>query len=325
MFWVLFWVAQLQVPLGLDAFVPVPDQNPLSSAKVELGRLLFFDKRLSRDHTVSCATCHVPEKAFSDGQRVAIGVEGRQGMRNSPSLFNRAYSSFLFWDGRRSALEEQTLDAIQNPLEMDLSLQQLEERLFSKQYRGAFRRVFAGEPTAPNAAKALASYVRTLFSGDSAFDRFEHGDRTALSAAAQRGLSLFRVKGNCAACHTGPLFTDGSFHNTGVSWEEAPLDYGRFNVSRKEADRGKFKTPSLRDVDQTAPYMHNGSLATLEEVLDFYNHGGKPNPNLDRELRPLNLTTEEKSDLIHFLRALSGAGAARKAWVGAAFDIRFSQ
>ena len=309
----------VHVPLGLDEFIPIPEENPRTAAKVELGRQLFFDKRLSRDNTVACATCHVPERAFTDGKRVAVGIEGRFGRRNALSLFNRSYGRSFFWDGRAKALEEQPLEAIFNPKEMDLTLEELDKRLnelnelnrlsregATKSYRERFEEVFDERPTAQNVAKAIATFVRTLLSGNSPFDRFEHGDASALSDAAKRGLQIFRGKGNCIACHSGPLLSDEDFHNTGVSWGKEPVDLGNFEVTKKDADRGKFKTPSLRNVALTAPYMHDGSLATLEDVIELYNRGGQPNPNLDRELRPLGLTAEEKRDLAEFLASLSG-------------------
>lgn len=330
-----------------------------TSAKVELGRQLFFDKRLSRDGTVACATCHVPERAFADGRRIAIGIEGRVGRRNVPTLLNRAYGRTFFWDGRAKALEEQPLEALLNPNEMDLTLEGLGKRLSElpglsegKSYRERLEEVFVYElasipnassprPSPPsdgregvvlgatplrgiihgqklddldpasqmavqNAAKAIATYVRSLLSGNSAFDRYEHGDSSALSAAAKRGLQIFRGKGNCIACHSGPLLSDEEFHNTGVSWGKEPHDSGRLEVTHREQDRGKFKVPTLRNVAQTAPYMHDGSLATLEDVIEFYSKVANPNPNLDREVRPLNLAAEEKANLIAFLKSLSG-------------------
>lgn len=256
---------RLPVPPGLDLFVPVPDDNPPTREKAELGRQLFFDKRLSRDGTVACATCHIPEHAFSDGRRVAVGIESRVGRRNVPTLLNRAYGRTLFWDGRAKALEKQPLQAILNPKEMDLTREELETRLNElkelsglhegKSYREHFEEVFgtersageAAEPVSPgesaagatryevgrtsrsaatpeNAAKAIASFVRTLLSGNSAFDRFELGDANALSDAAKRGLQILRGKANCIACHSGPLMSDEDFHNTGVSWGKEPLD-----------------------------------------------------------------------------------------------------
>ena len=301
---------QLRVPLGLDEYVPIPDENPLTAQKVKLGKQLFFDKRLSRDGTIACASCHLQERALTNGERVAIGIQGRQGLRNVPAIFNRAYGKSFFWDGRASSLEEQALEPIQNPKEMDMTLSDLEIRLFeNKEYTEQFQNVFGGKPTAQNAAKAIASFVRTLLSGNSAYDRFEHGEQNALSASAKRGLQIFRGKGNCIACHVGPNFTDEKFHNTGVAFKDTTTsDWGRYAVTKFERDKGAFKTPTLREVSRTAPYMHNGSFASLQEVIDFYNQGGIQNPYLDEEIRPLKLTEQEKEDLIEFLKSLTGEG-----------------
>jgi len=299
---------RLRVPLGLDEYVPVPDDNPIRSEKIDLGRRLFFDKLLSRDNGIACASCHKPEHAFTDGQRVAMGIKGLKGNRNVPTLLNRAYGRSFFLDGRVTSLEEQALEPIQNPKEMDMSLIELEKRLMEdREYREDFERVFGSNPTAQNAAKAIATFVRTLLSGNSAHDRFVHGDRNALSEAAQRGLQIFRGKGNCIACHVGPNFTDEKFHNTGVAFKDTTLpDWGRYAVTRIDRDKGAFKTPTLRNISLTAPYMHNGVFTSLEDVVGFYDKGGILNPYLDEEIRQLKLTKQEKEDLIEFLRSLTG-------------------
>ena len=274
----------LLIPLGLDLYMPVPEDNPITDGKVDLGRRLFNDRRLSRDGAVSCATCHDPERGFSDGRAVAQGVFGRVGRRNAPALVNRGYGRSFFWDGRVATLEELVLKPIQDPNEMDLTLAE------------AGARVGLG---VSELSHALASYVRSLLSGDSPLDRFVDGDRDALSAEQQRGLQLFRGKAGCTGCHVGPTFTDERLHNTGVAWKDGRLaDDG--------ASRGDFKTPTLREIDRTAPYMHDGSLATLEDVVEHYDRGGRANPYLDEELRPLRLTIEEKRGLVAFLRSLSG-------------------
>ncbi len=276
--------ALIAIPLGLDLYMPVPEDNPVTREKVALGRRLFFDRRLSRDRSISCATCHDPERAFSDERATAVGVFGRQGRRNAPALINRAYGRSFFWDGRVPTLEEQVLKPIQDPNEMDLTLEEASARV---------------KLESATIARALASYVRSILSGDSPFDRFVNGDRTALTPEQQQGLQIFRGKGNCTACHVGPNFTDERLHNTGVAWKDERLaDQG--------AGRGNFKTPTLREIARTAPYMHDGSIATLEDVIEFYNRGGNSNPYRDPELRPLNLTTEEKQALVAFLRALQG-------------------
>lgn len=297
---------RLRVPLGLDEYVPVPEDNLLTAEKVELGRQLFLDTRLSRDSTIACASCHKRELAFTDGHKVAIGIRGSKGIRSVPSLVNRAYGKSFFWDGRVTSLEEQALEPIQNPKEMGLTLPELERRLRSDQeYEEAFQKVFESSPSAQNIARAIASFARTLLSGNSPFDRFVNGDRNALSESAQRGLQIFRGNGNCIACHSGPLFSDESFHNTGVSWGKQPKDFGRYEVTKKEDDHGKFKTPSLRNVALTAPYMHDGSMATLAEVIEFYNRGGNLNPYLDSEIKPLHLSVSERVHLFDFLQSLT--------------------
>jgi cytochrome c peroxidase len=296
------------LPLGLDAYMPVPDDNPQTPAKIALGRRLFFDTRLSADGSVSCASCHDPARAFADAKRVSTGVLGRAGRRNAPALLNRGYGSAFFWDGRASTLEEQVLGPIENPTELGARVDDAVASLRGDAaYASAFGEVFGRQPSREDLARALASYLRSILAGDSPVDRFLAGDRTALSAQAQEGLRVFRGKGNCTACHLGPTFSDERFHNTGVAWQADVLkDEGRAAITRKAEERGAFKTPTLRHVADTAPYMHDGSLSRLEDVIDFYDRGGHPSPHLDPEIRPLRLTTEEKSALVLFLRSLSG-------------------
>lgn len=272
------------IPLGLDLYLPSPENNPITAEKIELGRRLFFDRRLSRDGSISCGSCHDPEHAFSDGRAIAIGVFGRIGRRNSPALINRGYGRMFFWDGREATLEEQVLKPIEDPNEMDLPLAEAGSRLG----------LGPGD-----LSRALASFVRSILSGNSPFDRFVNGDRTALTVQQQAGLQLFRGKANCTTCHVGPNFTDERLHNTGVAWHD-----GRFTDIG--AGQGNFKTPTLREVARTAPYMHDGSLATLEEVIEYYDRGGNKSPGLDAEIRPLHLTVAEKQSLIAFLRCLNG-------------------
>jgi cytochrome c peroxidase len=279
-------------PLGLDSHIPTPATNPLTREKIALGRKLFFDKRLSSDGTLSCASCHDPKLSFSDTRPLARGIGGAEGTRNSPALINRGYGSEFFWDGRASSLEELALQPIGNPKELGNTIEEVERRTGLK---------------AADLADALSSYLRTLRSGDSRFDRYTAGQKSALNVLEKEGLKVFRGKGGCTACHIGSNFTDERFHNTGVAWQDDRLaEDGRIAVSEIDRDRGAFKTPTLRDLTRTAPYMHDGGLATLDDVIEFYSKGGRPNPNLDAQLRPLDLSTAEKLALAAFLRTLTG-------------------
>jgi cytochrome c peroxidase len=306
--WIATAAAGLQVPLGLDAFMPVPEDNPLAPNKVALGRELFREPRLSRDGRVGCATCHDPKRAFTDDRRAAVGAFGRVGPRRVPRIVNRGYGRSFFWDGRSATLEEQVLQPIQNPKEMDLRLDEAVARVRDvPRYRELFREVFGRDVGPMDLARALASYVRTILAGDSPYDRYVAGDAAALGEEERLGLRVFRGKGNCTLCHLGPNLTDEGFHNTGVAWNNGRFqDEGRYEVTRSERDRGAFKTPTLREVARAAPYMHDGSLQTLEDVVAFYDRGGTPNPNLDPEVRPLGLAGEEKRALVALLRSLSG-------------------
>ena len=286
----------------------MPPGNPLTEAKVALGRELFFEPRLSRDRAVACATCHDPTRAFTDGRAVSVGVFDRRGARSVPSLVNRGYGKSFFWDGRTTNLEEQVLRPIQDPTEMDMTLDEVVSGLRrDRHYTTLFQAAFERTPNRDDLGRALASYVRTILSGDSPVDRYMYGSGEGLSDQARRGLRLFRGKARCANCHFGHIFTDEDFHNTGVAWSDGEwLDDGRFEVTGEETDRGRFKTPTLREVARTAPYMHDGSIATLEDVVEFYDRGGNSNPYLDPQVRPLRLTGDEKRALLAFLRSLSG-------------------
>ena len=300
--------AEIRLPLGLDLYRPIPEDNPVTAEKVKLGKKLFGEKLLSRDRSLACKGCHQPKKAFTDGRAKAIGVYGRQGSRSVPTLVNRAYGRSFFWDGRTSTLEEQVVKPIESESEMDMTVGEAVDRLKRKsRYRKMFQQAFHREPNGEDLARALASYVRTIYSGDSPFDRYVYGKRGALSDQQRRGLRLFRGKGNCTACHIGPTFSDEKFHNTGVAWRDGKLqDEGRFAITGEAELKGAFKTPTLREVTRTAPYMHDGSLATLKDVIDFYDDGGRKNPYLDPEIRPLRLTKEEKTELLAFLKSLTG-------------------
>jgi cytochrome c peroxidase len=288
--------------------MPVPDTNPLTKEKIELGRKLFFDAVLSRDRTIACATCHDPKLGFTDDKPVAVGAAGQKGTRRSPRLINRGYGKLFFWDGRAASLEEQVLQPIQNPIEMAMTLDQVQARLRADRgYAAEFQATFERPPDASTLQQALASYVRTIVSGNSPYDRYTAGDSAALSAAQRRGLDIFRGKGNCAVCHLGPNLTDEGFHNTGVGWKDGPSkDQGRAKITAEPADTGAFKTPTLREIASTGPYMHDGSLAALADVIEFYDQGGEPNPYLSTEMQRLDLTAKEKADLLEFLKTLSG-------------------
>lgn len=306
----------IKQPLGLPP-VPVPAGNPETEDAVALGRKLFYDKRLSSDESVACATCHNPLLAFTDGQKQSRGVGGKIGTRNAPSLINAAYAPFQFWDGRAPSLEEQAAGPIANPIEMN----QTHEICVSKleaypAYKAQFQKAFGPGPvTIGKVENALASFERTLISGNSPFDRYQFGgDQHALSPSAIRGLAIFRDKnkGNCATCHTigekDALFTDGKFHNIGVSVnaEGELTDLGRYDVTKIDTDKGAFRTPTLRNIAKSAPYMHDGSLKTLKAVVDFYAGGGNSNPYLDREIKETKLTGQERTDLVEFLESLTG-------------------
>ena len=296
------------IPLGLDLYLPIPEDNALTAAKVRLGRDLFRNAILSRDRTIACASCHDPRRAFTDGRSLAVGVEGKVGTRNAPTLINRAYGRSQFWDGRAHSLEQQVLEPIENPRELGAGVGTAVRRLVSSPlYRLRFRVAFGRDVNAQDLARALASYVRTILGGDSPFDRYANGIANALSDEARSGLEIFRGKAGCSTCHSGPTMSDERFHNTGVAWQGGEWkDLGRFLVTGAAQDRGAFKTPTLREVDRTAPYMHDGSLSTLDAVIDYYDRGGNPAPSRDADLKPLGLTADEKRQLIAFLRSLTG-------------------
>ncbi len=297
----------LKMPLGLQedaAFIP-PD-NPLTADKINLGKQLYFDKRLSADGTIACVTCHAPDKGFSDGHLTSTGIKGQVGGRNAPVTINRLFSQEQFWDGRSPSLEDQALGPVQNPIEMGHTLQEMVATLDKLQgYREQFKKVFGTPVTKEGVAQAIASFERILLCGNSAFDKFKAGDHNALTKSAQRGLTLFSGKANCVACHTGFNFTDEGYHNLGVGMDKPDPDLGRYDVTKKESDKGAFKTPTLRNIAASAPYLHDGSAKTLEDVIEFYDKGGIKNPNLANEMRPLKLTTQDKGDLAAFLKSLS--------------------
>lgn len=346
---------EIKMPLGIPIELWtyfVPNDNPVTAAKVELGRKLFFDARLSADGKVSCASCHDPGRAFTDGRKVAEGIGGRLGTRNSPTLFNSMFSTGQFWDGRAGTLEEQARMPLTNMDEMgNVSLDEVRTKIAAvPEYVRGFQQVFGGPVTIDGFAKAVAAFERTLVSGDSPVDRYLAGDMNALSESARNGLILFRTKARCAVCHvfnlnfaafaTFPFFTDGNYRNTGVavnfsgfnalarramaaardesgdalgalSKHERAGELGRFVTTGNTLDVGAFRTPSLRNVELTAPYFHDGSAATLADVVRFYVKGGNENPNRDWQLEPVPLSESEQRDLVEFLKALTSDDARR--------------
>ena len=292
-------------PLATFAAMTIPADNPISSAKVDLGRQLFFDARLSGDGALSCYSCHLNEKGLSDGRSTAVGAFEKALTRNSPTLWNIGYHHTWYWDGRADSLEGQALAAWKggnmgaaNYEEIVAALNGIEE------YRQQFQAVFGEDATADNVPKALASYMRTIVSGSTPWDTWQAGDDSAISEAAKRGAEVFK-KANCENCHSGVLFTDLQFHNVGIGMDAADPDVGRFTVTEIEMDMGAFKTPTLRDVSDSAPYFHNGSVATLEDAVRIMVNGGIANDYLDStNLQPAGLTEEEISDLVEFLKAL---------------------
>lgn len=334
----VFGAFALYLPKGVLEPV-IPPDNPLTSEKVELGKRLYFDKRLSADGTVSCASCHDPTKGFADGRPVAVGIRNQAGARNSPTVLYAGFSEVQFWDGRAPSLEEQAKQPLINPVEMGQPSHEAVVKAVRSipDYPPQFQKAF-GSPdvTIERIVQAIAAFERTLAPFASPFDRFLAGEKDAISDSAKRGFQLFLGKARCVTCHefnaAFPFFTDNKFHNIGVAMKgnfeqlareaqsiqakgkeaEAVLSHkpgvealGRWIVTREPKDIGAFKTPGLRNVALTAPYMHDGSLKTLEEVMEFYNKGGEPNPNLDGGMRPLGLTPEEIADLVEFMKSLT--------------------
>ncbi len=339
----------------------IPEENPMTPEKVALGEKLFFDTRLSVDDTVSCATCHDPKHAFAEPKPVAEGVQGKKGARNTPTILNSMFNEEQFWDGRAKTLEDQAKLPIINPVEMAMpSHEDLEKKLRAiSEYPPLFEKAF-GTPdiTIDRIAQAISAFERTQLSGDSPFDEFFFLKKEdALSPSARRGWELFQGKARCITCHefnsSNPFFTDYTYHNIGVAMTnerfnelarqaqriveggtlteeqidtlalaEGSSELGRFLVTGSLKDIGAFKTPTLRDIALTAPYMHNGSQKTLREVIEFYNKGGEPNPNLDGGIQPLELTEQEIDDLVAFLESLTSKRVARMAETGKSMPWR---
>jgi cytochrome c peroxidase len=315
-------VAVPEAPLGAEINLASLAEPP-TPERVRLGRWLFYDKRLSADNSVACATCHRPEYAFSEPTPVSTGIGGQRGRRKAPSLINQADALLphFFWDGRAGSLEDQALGPIGNPIEMGMENMPnaLGEKLSAIEgYRPYFREAFGSdEITGQRIAKAIVAYEQTRMSGNSAWDRWRYErDDKAVSDQAKQGHELFFGKAKCRQCHAGNNFTDSKFHNLGIGWDPVTKQFsddGRFVVTRNEADRGAFKTPTLRDVTKHPPYLHDGSVTTLREVVEIYNRGGKKNPNLDVKMEPLGLSPTEVEAIVAFLESLEGEGYQDKA------------
>lgn len=331
-----------ELPFGLAAgaaLIKGVEENPLTRAKIELGRQLFFDPRLSSDFSVSCATCHHPDNAYARDTQFGIGVDAQEGGRNSPPAYNRILSGAQFWDGRAATLEDQAVGPIANPIEMGSSHDACVECLKSiPGYQTQFDKVFGDGINIDNVGKALATFERTLVTGPTHYDYYEivRNFETQFDAeelefleedapelyeqyqaakaktkdmpeSAKRGREIFFTdKGACTACHAGANFTDELYHNLGVGMDAENPDLGRFEVTMEEKDKGAFKTPTIRNVTQTGPYMHDGSQKTLEEVVEWYAKGGHPNPHLSDKMKKLDLTEQDKKDLVAFMQALTG-------------------
>jgi cytochrome c peroxidase len=306
----------IKAPLGLPP-VPVPADNPPTAETVSLGRRLYYDPALSADNTVSCASCHAAQTGFTDTRPVSVGVGGKKGTRHSPTVINSAYNYLQFWDGRAPSLEEQAKGPMINPVEMATTHADVVKRLQADpKYIAWFKEAWGTDGiTIDLVVKSIASFERTVLSGNSPFDRFYYGhDKKALSASAQRGFKLFvdPKKGNCAVCHTigkeYALFTDNQFHNLGIGADTRGnmVDVGRFEQTKNEADWGAFKTPTLRNIAQRAPYMHDGTFPTLKDALGHYIGGGNLNPHLDKQIHALDfLTFDERDDMLAFLESLT--------------------
>ncbi len=293
-------------PKGLPE-LKTPADNPQTAEKVSLGKQLFFDKRLSKDGSMSCETCHVPEKGWSDGNALSKKQNGDMNTRHSPPLWNVGYNEKYYWDGRAETLEKQIEAAWKGQMGADpAAIAQNIAKIPG--YLIQFKTIFNTDPTSETIVKALASFVRTIQSGESAWDKFEAGDKSAVDESAKKGWDLFRNKAGCAACHAPPLFTDNGFHNTGVGFgkDVKEPDLGRGKITKDKKDDGLFKTPTLRSAETHAPYFHDGHIASFEEAVDLMLAGGIKNDNIDERLKkPVKLSKTERADLLAFLRALT--------------------
>jgi cytochrome c peroxidase len=298
-------------PYLRPALAPAPADNRLTPARAELGKALFFDPRLSGSNWISCATCHNPALGWSDGLPKGIGQGMQTLKRATPSLINVAFNPVQMWDGRHATLEAQALGPIEDGNEMAQDIPTLIKKLAQVEgYRKLFDKAYPGEGiSGVTIGKALASYQRTVLSTESAFDRWRKGNPRAMSVSARRGFAVFEGKANCVKCHSGFNFTDNGFHNIGVKTAPGDDDMGRFAQRKVAILKGAFKTPTLRDVALTAPYMRNGVYKTLEEVVEHYDRGGDVAENLSPNMGPLNLSAQEKADLVEFMKSLTGTPA----------------
>ena len=292
--------------------VPQPADNASTPERIELGRALFFDPRLSGNGTLSCATCHNPALGWSDGLKTGVGINGTVLGRATPTVVNTAYNTQFMWDGRKKSLEDQALGPMKTPEEMKTDFGNALTMLKSiPGYREQFARAYPGEPIAEETvAKAIAAFERTVVSNDSRFDRWIGGDQKAITLQEWRGYQVFKdpAKGNCVVCHAPPNFTDNGFHNIGIQAAAGKQpDLGRFNIRQVAAMKGAFKTPTLRDIELTAPYFRDGSAATLREVVEHYARGGDDRSNVSKDVRQLDLSQQDKLDLVAFMKTLTGA------------------
>jgi cytochrome c peroxidase len=301
-------------PLGIEKSWSDLSEPP-TPERVRLGRWLYYDTRLSSDNTVACVNCHHPENAFSETTPVATGIRGQKGGRKAPSFINAAWALLphMFWDGRAANLEDQALGPIANPIEMGNTHEAMVDTLSKiKGYSKYFQEAFGTpEITKERVGKAIADYERTRMSGNSAYDRWKAGDESAVSEQVKLGDKLFFDKAGCNQCHLGYNFTDTLFHNLGVGWDPEKQEFkdpGRSAITNDENDLGAFKTPTIREATKHAPYMHDGSVATLREVIDLYDRGGEANPHLDPKIKKLNLTEEERAALVAMMESLEGEG-----------------
>lgn len=295
-------------PYLRPASVPAPENNTSTPARIDLGKKLFFDPRLSGSNWISCATCHNPALGWSDGRPTAMGDGMKVLNRATPTILNTAYNPLQMWDGRAPSLEDQAIGPIAAAGEMNQDMELLLTELSAiPGYRKLFDEAYPGEGiTRTTIGKAIANFERTVVSAESSFDAWRRGDSSAISDQAKRGFALFDGKAKCSACHQGFNFVDDGFHNIGLKSTGTAVDEGRFAQKKVKSMKGAFKTPTLRDIALTAPYMHNGIYKTLEEVVDHYSRGGDTTENLDPNIKALNLTAQERADLVAFLRTLTG-------------------